>query len=120
VPATGTAPAPASYTLQRGEYPYCIARRFNVNPAELLRLNGITADQKFFTGLVLQIPENAPRFPGERRLLPHPATYTVSSSVETFYTVACKYGDLHPEAIAQANQLSLDSELSVGQQLTIP
>ena len=28
--------APATYTLQQGEFPYCIARRYNLNPEELL------------------------------------------------------------------------------------
>ncbi len=28
---------PSSWTLQKGEHPYCIARRFNVNPDELLQ-----------------------------------------------------------------------------------
>jgi len=32
---------PASYTLHEGEFPYCIARRFNVNPDEMLALNGL-------------------------------------------------------------------------------
>lgn len=117
---TDTPSIPASYTLQRGEYPYCIARRFDVDPGKLLRLNGIAGDQKVFTGMVLQIPENAPAFPGDRQLLPHPTTYIVSSPNETLYTVACKYGDLQPEAIAQANQIPVDSDLVMGQELTIP
>lgn len=117
---TDAAPAPASYTLQRGEYPYCIARRFDIDPKQLLQSNALTGSQKVFTGLVLQIPENAPNFPGNRQLLPHPATYTVSSPNETLYTVACKYGDLQPEAIAQANQIPVESALVAGQELTIP
>lgn len=39
---------------------------------------------------------------------------------ETVYSVACAYGDVHPEAIAEPNQLSVDSFLFVGQELTIP
>lgn len=117
---TDTPSAPASYTLQRGEYPYCIARRFDVDPNELLHLNGLRDDQSFYTGMVLSIPESGRRFPGNRQLEPHPAVYTVVSPNETLSTIACKYGDIDPETIARANQLSVDISLSVGQQVTIP
>lgn len=118
--STGTPSSPKEYVLQRGEYPYCIARRFDVDPDELLRLNGLEANQSFFKGMTLSIPESANPFPGDRQLQHHPAVYTVSSASETLYTIACKYGDIDPESIAQVNQLSIDTSLSVGQQLTIP
>ena len=53
-----------TYTLQAGEYPYCIARRFNVNPAELLNLNGLTSSSHVTPGRVLQIPQTGHPFPG--------------------------------------------------------
>ena len=43
VVATATPGRPASYTLMQGEFPYCIARRFNVNQSELLTLNGLSS-----------------------------------------------------------------------------
>lgn len=118
--ATDTPPVPTTYTLKKGEYPYCIARRFDIDPGELLRLNEMADDQRFYTGMELRIPETAGNFPGNRQLLPHPTTYIVSSPNESLYTVACKYGDMDPQAIAQANQIQVDSSLLVGQQLTIP
>ena len=39
---TSTPGRPETYTLQQDEFLYCIARRFNVNPADLISLNGIT------------------------------------------------------------------------------
>jgi LysM repeat protein len=111
---------PATYILQRGEYPYCIARRFNVDPGELLVLNGMSDRGTFYNGMVLQLPQTSKPFPGERKQRVHPALYTVSRADETIYTIACAFGDVHPEAIVQANGLSLDSVLSVGQQLNIP
>jgi LysM repeat protein len=118
-PALAAMP-PATYLLQRGEFPYCIARRFNVDPSELLTLSGLRNQSTFFAGTILTIPLTGNPFPGERRLLAHPAIYTVSASNETFHGIACQFGDLDPAAIAQVNQISVDSPLFVGQQLNIP
>ncbi len=124
VPTTsGTVgPVPSSYTLQKGEFPYCIARRFNVNPNELLNLNNLTIAESTMLnpGLVLSIPQTGDPFPGDRALNTHPATYTVPSSDTTIYAVACNFGDVTPQAIATANNITLSSVLTVGQKLTIP
>jgi LysM repeat protein len=110
---------PATYTLQMGEFPYCIARRFNVNPNDLLSMNGISDGSIFYPGRTLTIPQSG-SFPGDRSLHNHPDTYTVDSSDTTLYGVACYYGDIDPATIASANHLGLSSSLTVGQQLTIP
>lgn len=111
---------PLTYTLRPGEYPYCIARRFNVDPVELLSLSGLTANQTYFAGMTLTLPQSGQPFPGPRTLLVHPAVYTVSSPYENFFEIACRFGDVTPESIAQANGLELASQLFVGMQLTIP
>jgi LysM repeat protein len=113
------APKPASYTLQKGEFPYCIARRFNVNPNELLTLNGLTNGSLYEAGLTLKIPQTSLTFPGEAALIPHPATYTVLSG-DTIYSVACKYGNVDPMAIAAANGLQSPYTLTVGNTIQIP
>ncbi len=122
-PAVTLAPGarPATYTLQKGEWPWCIARRFDVNPNELLRLSGLTISQAHILapGTVLTIPQSG-SFPSRRNLLPRPATYTVTSSAETIYGIACKYGDVDPHAIAAANGIDVSAKLTVGQQLQIP
>ncbi|MEW5940918.1 MAG: LysM peptidoglycan-binding domain-containing protein [Chloroflexota bacterium] len=110
---------PATYTLHSGEFPYCIARRFDVDPAELLALNGLTSGDVYMPGITLKIPQTG-SFPGERALRAHPTTYTVTSSNETFYSIACLFGDVFPEAIAQANGMSVDAALAVGKVLNIP
>jgi len=112
---------PASYTLQPGEFPYCIARRFNVDPDQLLSLSGLTAGQanNLPSGTLLKIPQSG-AFPGDRALASHPTTYTVSSSDETVFSVACKYGDVDPAVLASTNGISVSADLSVGQQLKIP
>lgn len=111
---------PETYTLQSGEFPYCIARRFDINPNELLALNGLVNQQVFYAGTVLKIPQTGKPFPGDCMLQPHPTTYTVSNLNETIYGIACVFGDIDPVTIAQTNDIPLDSALFVGQQLKIP
>lgn len=110
---------PATYTLQSGEFVFCIARRFDVDPDQILSLNGLSDGQTVYPGKVLKIPQSG-SFPGSRALKNHPTTYTVSSSNETIYSVACQFGDVDPGAIAQANNLSSSAALTAGQQLSIP
>ena len=112
---------PATYTLQSGEHPYCIARRFNVDPDALLTLSGLTSSQasSLETGTVLKIPQSG-AFPGDRTLVAHPTNYIVASGDETMNSIACKYGDVDPAAIASANSLSVSAKLTAGQTLKIP
>lgn len=128
VPATATsAPAtavpsgskPGTYTLKSGEFPYCIARRFNVEPDALLQLSGLSSGILYPPGTTLTIPQSG-SFPEGRMLKNHPTTYTVSSSDETVYSIACLFGDLDPASIAQANNISADAALTAGQTLNIP
>jgi LysM repeat protein len=114
-----TETVPETYVLQEGEFPYCIARRFNVNPDDLLNLNGLSRGQNVYPGTKLKIPQTGRTFPGERALLAHPTSYTVVGG-DTLYIIACKFGDVTPLAIAQANGLEVDAELTVGQTLQIP
>jgi LysM repeat protein len=110
---------PASWTLQKGEHPYCIARRFDVNPSELLRLNGLSANSFFYGGMVLKIPQTGNPFPAGRALQAHPTNVTVSSG-DTIYSIACEFGDVDPYAIAAANGISSPYALTAGQNLYIP
>ena len=113
---------PATYTLQEGEFPYCIARRFNVDPVELLTLNGLGAGGQYVPGLVLKIPQTSNTWPKSepRNLLKRPVpSYTVASG-ETIYKIACKFGDIDPLTIAEANSLVAPYRLKAGQVITIP
>jgi LysM repeat protein len=117
--ATLTPGIPKSYTLQKGEYPYCIARRFNVDPGELLSQNGLGANSIVYAGLALKIPQTGHKFPDGRSLKSHPANYTVDSG-DTIYTIACYYGDVDPNEIVLANGLKSPYKLNAGQVLHIP
>ncbi|MDX9991639.1 MAG: LysM peptidoglycan-binding domain-containing protein [Anaerolineales bacterium] len=112
---------PTAYTLQKGEFPYCIARRYNLNPAELLALNnlGLAQSNILQPGLVLQIPAGAGPFITDRALQAHPAQYTVQQN-DTIYSIACKYGDVDPVNIAAVNNLAAPYTLTVGTILQIP
>ena len=109
---------PATYTLQEGEFVYCLARRFDVDPAQILTLNGLSDGTTIYPGTVLKIPQSG-SFPGARALRNHPTTYTAAAG-ETLYSVACKFGDVYPDAIATTNGLSVGATLTTGQQLSIP
>ena len=110
---------PAEYTLHSGEFPYCIARRFDVDPEALLTLNGLANGNIVYPGRTLRIPQSG-SFPGTRARETHPSTYTVTSG-ETLYSIACRYGDVDPVALATANGLSSpDASLTTGMQLKFP
>jgi LysM repeat protein len=109
------------YTLQKGEFPYCIARRCDVDPAELLGLNKLASGEIYYPNMTLNLPQSGKPFPGTRALRSHPDTYTVADASLTVYGIACAYGDVDPAAIVQANSgLSLASALTVGQKINIP
>lgn len=116
---TATPGIPTSYTLQKGEHPYCIARRFNVNPANMLQLSGLSGGDTYYPGLVLRIPQGGSGFPAARSLKAHPTNYTVSAG-DTIYSIACEFGDADPNAIIIANNLQSPYELTSGQNLYIP
>ncbi len=118
VQATAGAP-PASYTLASGEYPFCIARRFNVDISELLSINGLTSSSLTYAGQVLKIPQTGNPFVGERALKPHPDYYKILSG-DTVNTIACSYGDVSPDMIALQNNLTSYTGLPDGEVLVIP
>jgi LysM repeat protein len=110
---------PTTYTLQKGEFPFCIARRFNVNQNELLALNGLGLNSTVLPGTKLKIPQTGNPFVSDRSLIDHPTQYTVKAG-DTIYTIACKFGDVSPDMIALANNLKEPYNLTVGQTLEIP
>ncbi len=119
IPIPTQGPAPATYTLKSNEFPFCIARRFNVDPAELLRLNGLNSYSIYNAGMTLRIPQTGNKFPGNRALLPHPGTY-VAGPGDTIFSIACAFGDVDPMVIAAVNGIAAPYKLAAGQVLQIP
>jgi LysM repeat protein len=110
---------PATYTLQGGEFPFCIARRFNVDAGTLLAANGLNINSKPPIGFVLKIPQTTVWSNGTRALIAHPGSYTVNAG-DTIYKIACYYGDVDPNAMIVANSLKSPYTLTAGQVLQIP
>jgi LysM repeat protein len=110
---------PETYTVQKGEFPYCIARRFDINPTDLLNANGLGVNTQIQPGYVLRIPQSAAPWPGSRSLQSHPTNYTVRSG-DTIFSIACQFGDVDPYMIALANELSEPYAISAGDTLYIP
>lgn len=113
-----TLTVPDTYTLHEGEFPYCLARRFNRNPDDLLAINGLSNASLTVPGQTLKIPTSG-TFPGPRALLSHPTTYSVAGG-DTIFSIACRFGDADPLAIAAANGLSSPYTLTPGTTIQIP
>ena len=110
---------PQSYTLQAGEWPICIARRYDLDVSSLLALNGLSMDSRPASGTTLRIPQSGTWNSGSRSWHSHPTTYTVRVG-DNINTVACYFGDLLPEDVVGANNLASPYTLTSGQTLTIP
>ena len=113
---------PESYTLQSGEWPICIARRFDLDLGTFFALNGLSMDSRPAAGAVLKIPADGTwsvASYGERAYHAHPASYIVQGS-DTIYTVACYFGDVSPEQIGAKNGIEAPYTLTAGQELQIP
>ena len=120
VPVNVDKTVPSEYVLHAGEFPWCIARRFNINPIDLMNANGISSGQTYFSaGLKLTIPSSIGAFEGDTQLRAHTSPYNVKTG-DTFYSIACYFGDLWPEEIAAANGMELGDSLPAGTSLIIP
>lgn len=123
-PATPTMPAlvrPATWAVQSGEYIACLARRFDVNPDDIIALNPGVDPSALQIGQVLNIPQSG-SWPTDSRALgvwSRPDTWTVTAG-ETVYGIACQYGDIWPEEIIAANGLTSPYDLSGITTLQIP
>jgi outer membrane murein-binding lipoprotein Lpp len=113
---------PETYSLNKGEWPFCIARRYNLNPIDLLNASGLSLESKPDVGFVLKIPQTGEwpesRF-GHRYIREHPAMHEVVAG-ETLNTIACLYGDVDPGEIVEANELPEPYKISAGKMLRIP
>ena len=113
---------PETYSLNKGEWPFCIARRYNVNPIDLLNASGLSLESKPDVGYVLKIPQTGEwpesRF-GHRYIREHPSMHEVSAG-ETLNTISCLYGDVDPGEIVEANELPEPYTIYPGKMLRIP
>jgi len=119
--AIPTLTRPSSYTLQKGEWPICIARRYDLDLNAFFSANGLTMASKPGVGTELAIPSSGnwdEAALGKRALRSH-ADYKVSAG-DTVYSIACYFGDVSPEAIRAVNGLGSDGDVSAGTTIKIP
>lgn len=115
-----TMTVPEEYTVQSGETVLCLARRFDVDPDDIVTLNALPGGGSFLSiGDVLQIPQTGSYPFEDRTRQEHPTTYTVQPG-DTIYSIACQFGDVYPEEIIAANRLEEPYDLTSGEVLNIP
>jgi LysM repeat protein len=119
LPVLPTLSRPETYTLQKGEWPICIARRYNLDLNAFFSANNLNMNSRPAEGTVLKIPATGTWTSGPRALKAHPADYTVKAG-DTIYSIACDFGDVDPMAIAVANNLQAPYTLKPGDVIRIP
>jgi len=115
---TPTAGRPSTYTIHQGEFCYCLARRYNIDPATLINANPV-CQSALTVGTTITLPLSAASYPGPRALMSHPTTYVVRYG-DTIYSIGCQFGDVDPNTLAAANGLTSPYTLTPGQTLNIP
>ena len=113
-----------TYTLQEGEDIVCLGRRFGISVSQLLQVNNLEDVSDAGTGSVITLPKSAQQWKmtdgyGNVILQRHPAYYVVQDG-DTMFSIACAYGNVRPEAIAEGNDMKLGEPLTPGTQIYIP
>jgi len=115
------APEAGSYTVQKGDSLWKIAKSNNVSIDELLQANDLTRNSIIRPGQSLKIPAGAnveaPSAPVQSAPMALSGTYTVQSG-DTLSKIAKNHG-VSVRALKMANSLSSDM-IRVGQKLEIP
>lgn len=110
---TAAAAASATYTVQRGDTLYSLARRFNTTVQAIMSTNKL-ASTTIYIGQKLAIPGGSTPNPTPN---PAPSTYTVQAG-DTLYSLARRFVTT-VDAIMAANKLT-STTIYIGQKLTIP
>ena len=98
-----------TYTVQRGDTLWNIAKKFNTNVDELKRVNNLTTNS-LFVGQTLKVP-------GYYTAEDTNITYVVKRG-DTLYSISRQYG-VSVDDLRKVNNLTSDV-LSVGQEISIP
>ena len=106
--------------VQPGDTVYAIARRFNVNPKDIIAENRLRAPYTLKIGQALKLPRGATAAQQAplRRVVSQDTMYTVRRG-DTLYAVSRATG-VPVKTIASANGISYPYTLSVGQRILVP
>lgn len=105
-----------SYTVQKNDTLYSLAKRFDITIEELLKLNGMT-EPKLTLGQTLKVPDAKPVAKPAVKPAPALPREHVVGQKETLFGIAKKYG-LKTEDLKKFNDLT-SNDLAVGQVLKL-
>lgn len=114
---TPTPPPYITYTVEQGDSPWSIALEFGVTVEALLAANGLSEDTILDVGQELLIPLVLEATP-QPTSSPQGIIYTVVPG-DTLWSIALEFG-VTVEALMEANGLSEETILDIGQELIIP
>lgn len=126
IPASGSPPTsstpsgstPGTYTVQRGDWFYSIARKFGVTVSALQAANPTVNPSAIYPGQVLYIPSGAVSPDVQPTPSTSGTTYTVQPG-DTLFSIAVRFGKTAYD-LQIANRLANPSAIFVGQKLIIP
>ncbi|MBM7614250.1 LysM peptidoglycan-binding domain-containing protein [Alkaliphilus hydrothermalis] len=128
IPSKSTiTPEVNKYTVVKGDTPWIISQKFNVNLQQLMQQNNLKEGQSIYIGQILSIPKGTSITPDNTGSTVPPAsgvntkttTTHIVASGDDLWSISIKYGIPFPE-LKQVNGLTDRSVLRVGQKLTIP
>jgi murein DD-endopeptidase MepM/ murein hydrolase activator NlpD len=106
-------------TVQRGETLETLSRRYNVPVAIILRANNLASATLVQPGQRLVIPSNGERGQMAAAAPARPAAIHTVNQGDTLLSVARRY-KIGAAELARANNLTVTTQLKLGQKLTIP